>query len=247
MQLAEALDAAHRNGIVRRDLKPGNIMLTPTGAKLLDFGLARAVGVTAAGQAAAATLRDLTAVPTLNSPLTRQGTLLGTFQYMAPEQLDGREADQRSDVFALGAVLYEMLTGRKAFDGKTQVSVMAAILEHDPSPVSLEHAAGPLLEAVQFQVSPPAGGVFQGANLTPRMAISPDGTTLAFTVNMGGGRTDELWIRRPDTLDARPLPGATTPADAVDQVQQPFWSPDSREVAFFVDGKLRKVISFCSP
>jgi serine/threonine protein kinase len=140
-QIAEALDRAHRSGIVHRDLKPGNIMLTASGAKLLDFGLAKQ-------STPLADLATMTAVsPT--SPVTQQGTIVGTFQYMSPEQVEGKEVDGRSDIFSLGAVLYEMLTGKRAFEGKTQLSVASAILEREPeslttikpfTPPALEHA-----------------------------------------------------------------------------------------------------------
>jgi eukaryotic-like serine/threonine-protein kinase len=144
-EIVDALDRAHRAGIVHRDLKPANVMLTKTGAKLLDFGLAkpalmRAAAGSKSGNAAAAPL--LSAAMTLvspspqPSPLTQQGTLVGTVQYMSPEQIQGMEADARSDIFAFGAVLYEMATGRRPFEGRSQIKVASAILEDEPQPVS---------------------------------------------------------------------------------------------------------------
>ena len=146
IEVADGLAAAHTAGIVHRDLKPGNVMLTPTGAKLLDFGLAksggRIPGAPGTGQAAIH-LADLSAPMTMTSPLTSQGAIVGTVQYMAPEQLEGKEADTRSDIFAFGALVHEMLTGARAFQGKTLVSVMASILEHEPPPLSSANASVP--------------------------------------------------------------------------------------------------------
>ena len=131
-QIADGLDKAHRQGIVHRDLKPGNVMLTRSGVKLLDFGLAKAVAVPGAGSGA-----SLTALPTQHgSNLTQEGTILGTFQYMAPEQLEGKEADARTDIFAFGTLLYEMATGRKAFSGSSQASLISSIMASEPAPIS---------------------------------------------------------------------------------------------------------------
>ncbi|HEV8118735.1 MAG TPA: protein kinase, partial [Thermoanaerobaculia bacterium] len=143
IQIASALDKAHRAGIVHRDLKPGNIMLTKSGVKLMDFGLAKAV-------APATPVSAATALPTVaGAPLTQEGTILGTFQYMAPEQLEGKEADARSDIFAFGAVLYEMATGAKAFTGASQVSLISAILRDDPKPISqVQPMSPPALDRV---------------------------------------------------------------------------------------------------
>ncbi len=129
-QIADALDKAHRAGIVHRDLKPANIMLTKSGTKLLDFGLAK-MQASESGLVTSAT-----SLPTERHSLTGQGTILGTFQYMAPEQLEGREADARTDIFAFGAVLYEMATGKKAFAGKSQASLIGAILHTEPPTIS---------------------------------------------------------------------------------------------------------------
>jgi len=135
IQVADALDKAHRQGLVHRDLKPANIVLTKHGAKLLDFGLAKWKANPLSG--------GLSAITRTTSPLTGEGTIVGTFQYMSPEQLEGKEADARSDIFALGALIYEMATGRRAFDGTSQASLIAAVLERKPAPLSAVNALVP--------------------------------------------------------------------------------------------------------
>jgi eukaryotic-like serine/threonine-protein kinase len=140
-ELADALDKAHRNGVIHRDLKPGNIMLACNGVKLLDFGLAKP---------SATLLSEMTLTAQIPaSPVTQAGTIIGTFQYMSPEQVEGKELDARSDIFSLGAILYEMLSGRRAFEGKSQLSVASAILEREPTPInSIKPMTPPVLEHV---------------------------------------------------------------------------------------------------
>ncbi|MBI2683401.1 MAG: serine/threonine-protein kinase [Acidobacteriales bacterium] len=145
IEIADALDKAHRSGIIHRDLKPGNIMLTKGGAKLMDFGLAKPQTF-AGSQSGAPAFSAAVTMTTPQSPITMAGTVVGTVQYMSPEQIQGVEADARSDIFAFGAVLYEMVTGKKPFSGKTQLSVAGAILEKDPEPIStLQPLAAPAL------------------------------------------------------------------------------------------------------
>ena len=305
VEIAAALAAAHRHGIVHRDLKPANVMLTRRGVKLLDFGLARP-GSAALQTAATAELAEL---PTaVQPPLTTEGTILGTLSYMAPEQLTGREADARSDIFAFGAVLHEMVTGSRAFGGSDPASVIAAVLTSEPprlsalapgTPAALERAvkrclakdpdarwqsardlelelaamadgdptvlapaAGPvrirrgerlawaaalaLLAGVLALaiVRWPRPAVTHGAvrfgvgptdpSLTISWArISPDGRQVAFAAASAGGRS-QIWLRPLDSLAARPLPGTEGGG-------RPFWSPDSRSVAFFAGGELKRV------
>src|SRR4030088_2949874 len=130
IEISDALDKAHRKGVTHRDLKPGNIMLTKTGTKLLDFGLAKLK------QEVAPANVQLSQLPTASDPLTAHGTIVGTLQYMAPEQLEGKEVDARTDIFAFGGVAEEMPTGKRAFEGKSQASLIAAILEREPPPMS---------------------------------------------------------------------------------------------------------------
>ena len=298
-QIADALDKAHRAGIVHRDLKPGNIMLAKSGTKLLDFGLARATGLDAPA--------SQTNSPTLSSPLTAEGTIVGTFLYMAPEQLEGKEADARTDIWALGCVLYEMITGKRPFQGKSQASLISSIMSAEPAPIAqvsplnppaLERlvkaclakdpeeriqtahdvklqlqwiveggsqagVAAPVaarrkrrerlawilatimtaiaagLAVIQLRPKPPAKPVM--FELTPPYQarsvdlprISPDGRRLAFNAADSTGIVG-IWVRQMNSLEAQRLPGT-------EGATRPFWSPDSRFLAFFSGGKLRKI------
>jgi eukaryotic-like serine/threonine-protein kinase len=300
IQIAGALCQAHRHGIIHRDLKPGNIILTGSGAKLLDFGLAKLKTPDS--------IEPSTELSTEDASLTREGSILGTLQYMAPEQLEGKEADERTDIFAFGTILYEMITGQKAFSGKSRASLIAAILTSEPAPISrvdplpyepLNHliqrcmakkpedrwqtardvmlelkwvsgeentaitkvenkiiprrretawmaaaasflilsailgyayfrSTPPQPRAVSFQVFAPTKDGFSNT-----IALSPDGSQLAFVAPNPDGR-DVLWIRPLDAVDSHPLSGTTGAA-------YPFWSPDSRSIGFFADGKLKKI------
>jgi eukaryotic-like serine/threonine-protein kinase len=300
MQIADALDKAHRQGIVHRDLKPGNVMITKSGVKLLDFGLAK-------GMALPSQQSSLTGLPTQQA-LTQEGTILGTFQYMAPEQLEGRDVDARSDVFALGAVLYEMATGKKAFSGATQASIVSSILRDEPpaisqvqpmSPLALDRivqaclakdpedrwqsagdvvkqlkwigegtpAGAPLPRAettvqrrrlrlawfvaaiavlfgaasvflsrrsrlpeelTRFAIVPPSGQTFFSV-----VVLSPDAERILFLLRDEGGR-NSIAVRSFDSLETRRLPGT-------EDARGGFWSPDGREIAFFSEGRLKRI------
>ncbi len=306
IEIADALDKAHRQGIVHRDLKPGNVMLTKSGVKLLDFGLAK-FQAAARGDALSGVSRLATQAQA-SQPLTERGTVLGTFQYMAPEQLEGGEADSRSDIFAFGAVLYEMATGRKAFSGKSQASLIGSILRDDPpsvnevapmtppalnrviktclakdpedrfqtahdvklqlqwiaeggsqaglpAPVAARRksrerlawsvaaaaivaaallGAGYLRRApakatpIRFEIPTP-----EGVSLIDAPKISPDGKILAFNASDSSGRP-RIWVRPLSALTAQPLAGT-------EGATRPFWSPDSRFLGFFAEGKLKKI------
>jgi eukaryotic-like serine/threonine-protein kinase len=304
IEIAGALDRAHRQGIVHRDLKPANIMMTKSGVKLLDFGLARY------REPVEEEIPGRPSMPTRSAPpgpLTQQGAVLGTFQYMAPEQLEGGEADARSDVFSFGCVLYEMATGRRAFSGKSRASLAGAILRDVPAPISsadatvpptLDHlvqaclakdpndrvqtahdvglqlqwiagalsqqaapaagvrvkrfregiawsvavlsilagaaaaflARGPGAphERLRFAVMPPPGQGIMGS-----VQLSPDGRRLLLLLVDESGKISAA-VRPLDGLEVKRVRGA-------ENVLGAFWSPDGQEIAFFSDGKLRRI------
>jgi eukaryotic-like serine/threonine-protein kinase len=206
IQIADALEYAHRHGIIHRDLKPANIMLTTSGAKVLDFGIAKAADP------------EIAATATAQSTLTEEGTRLGTVQYMAPEQIEGRAADARSDLFAFGGVLYEMLTGQPAFTGESQSKIMAAVLDSEPptiaatqpmTPPALEHLVttclaknpddrwqnagdikrqlGWIAEGTRSTVTPPTGigagtRLWRNAAIVASLVALVFGSALAWTV-----------------------------------------------------------------
>jgi Tol biopolymer transport system component/predicted Ser/Thr protein kinase len=308
IEISDALDKAHRKGITHRDLKPSNIMLTKTGTKLLDFGLAKL-------KQEIDPATPLSQLPTMQNAITGEGTILGTLQYMAPEQVEGKEVDARTDIFAFGTVVYEMATGKKAFEGKTSASVMAAILKDEPPAMSsLQPVTPPALDRVvktcmakepderwqtagdlcrelkwiveggsqvvstptvpvkgiyalgkralifglgslllvavvaslvtwYLKPSPPQpvtrtvinlppGQQLAGMDSGPSLAISPDGTHLAYVARQGG--TQQLYLRAMDSLDAKAIPGT-------EGAVNPFFSPDGQWLGFFASRKLMKI------
>src|SRR5262249_48949046 len=135
-EICEGLEKAHRSGIVHRDLKPSNVMLTKAGAKLMDFGLSKPNESASGSKSGTPAYSAVATLASMASPVTMAGTVVGTLQYMSPEQVQGKEADARSDIFSFGAMLYEMLTGKRAFEGKSQLSVASAILEKEPDAIA---------------------------------------------------------------------------------------------------------------
>ena len=306
IEIASALDRAHREGVIHRDLKPANIILTKSGAKLLDFGLAKSGLSTTSGQ-------SMINAATQAKPLTQEGTIVGTFQYMSPEQISGETVDARTDIFAFGAVMYEMLTGKAAFAGKNRTSIIAAILSGEPQAISaLQPLTPPALERVvktclakdaddrwqtahdvmlelkwiqeggsQAGVAAPVlhrrktrervswtiaaialiaaaamSVLYIRAQRSPArvlriavpipaelkltldfesvgsLTISPDGRVVTFPATSTDGKKG-LWLRA--------LDGAPQLLTGTENAVFPFWSPDSRFIAFFADGKLKKI------
>jgi eukaryotic-like serine/threonine-protein kinase len=300
IEIADALDRAHRAGIVHRDLKPANMMLTRTGVKLLDFGLAKLRPIQHGPVA------GISLALTEATSLTADGAIAGTLPYMAPEQLEGKATDARTDIFAFGATLYEMVTGRRAFPGTSQASLISAIMKEDPAPISqsepmtprtldhvvktclakdpedrwqsandvknvlkwiaeqgphasittpvlahrsrrervawgitvlvlflavavvrYEHRTTVFAHPMRFSIVLPEKSVLRAA------ALSPDGTKLVLVDRDSFGKS-LLWVRPLHSLAMQPMPGTENPSF-------PFWSPDSRFVGFFADGKLKKV------
>ena len=249
-QICDALDKAHRHGVIHRDLKPANVMLAKSGVKLLDFGVAKIAR-------ARAPAPDATHTRTLTS----EGTILGTFQYMAPEQVEGKDADARTDIFAFGALVYKMITAKKAFNGPTQANVIGAILKDEPPPiteivpdvpVSIDRAlarclakdpddrwqtANDLLFELQSIASPAAAGV-RASRALSRPVERALWTALVIAVIAGAGFWAQSRSVRPSTptVEAPAISYTLFPADGVAlySVHGPplALSPDGRYIVY---------------
>jgi tRNA A-37 threonylcarbamoyl transferase component Bud32 len=266
LSLADTLAKAHSQGLVHRDIKPGNIMLTKSGIKLMDFGLARQRGAIAAAFSESPSLTpstptvELSELTTPATLLTRKGTIVGTFHYIAPEILQGAEADSRSDIFAAGCVLYEMTTGKRAFDGKTQLSVMNAILEKDPEPIrmmqprasqELDAAIGTCLKknpderwqsAAELRsvlqlisnTSPETGAQYAGSRLSWKWKLIAG---LACFLLVAGGLLAGFWLKRIPTPAPLFAELDFPPGTILDTVNDPVAiSPDGRLLALGLIG-----------
>src|SRR5215470_125208 len=198
-EITDALAKAHRLGLVHRDLKPSNIMLTKSGSKLMDFGLAKPVGIGAHMEAKGIPFSGETAVTlqSPSSPITGVGAVVGTIQYMSPEQIEGKEVDARSDIFALGAVLYEMATGRRAFEGKSQLSIASAILQKEPPPVStIQPTSPPSLDyAIRTCLAKDPDERFQTAHdVKLQLSWMMQSSAVGHAPAMSAARTRKWWM-----------------------------------------------------